>query len=380
MRILQIQGLAAGGGCEVHTAQLCRGLRERGHHVVLLAADELNPIFDPLPALGCEVVRFPLVSTWRRLLDPAAIRKAAALIRQHRIGLVHTHLWNADAMGWAAARLTGARVVGTLHGPTIPVDIARRWYHQLHLRAYARILRRFDGILSISQFVRDHVSRDLALDPSRIEVVYNATDLAALRPGSRSLSYLDEQGIPPAGGTVIIVGELTPRKGILDFVEAAARIHHEVGDVRFLVVGRGPLREQAERRAAELGISQAMHFLGFRGDVPELLAASDVLAVTSYKEGFGRTITEAMGSGLPVVSYDSGAPAEILVHGESGLLVPEGDVQAFARAASELLRDPPRATKMGAAARDRAKALFDVSRFVDETEAVLQRVQDASPR
>ena len=282
--------------------------------------------------------------------------------------------------GFYAGRWTGTPVVATIHGPTIATTIERRWHHRLHLGFYAFLMRRMQRLIAISAFSRDYVARDLGIPAERIDVVYNCSDVAAYDLDVDRARVREGMGVPADARVLIIVGELTARKGILEFVEVAARVSADLPDSHFVLVGSGELEGPGRARAAELGVSDRVHFLGWRSDVPELLAASDALAVCSYGEGFGRTITEAMSSRLPVLAFDSGAPKELIVDGETGFLVGEGDVEAFARRAVELLGSPAMLTRMGEAGLDRARRMFDLDLFVDSTERVLREAVEGRAR
>lgn len=371
MRILQVQGLVAGGGAEVHTLILSQGLIERGHDVVFAAPYNEDPLMKRVTEVGCSVHFLPARPGWMRLLDIAAARELATLIRSKRIDIVHTHLWNADTIGWMAARWTKIPIVSTIHGPTMPVHLDQRWYHRVHHRIYASMLRRMDRVIAISNFVKEYTAEDLGIPAESMTVVHNCSDIDAYQREFDVAATRAESGLPLNAPLVTIVGELTGRKGIMEFIEAAAIIAQQAPLTHFVLVGRGPLEDAARTKAKELGIASQTHFLGWRPDIPELLAASDVLAVTSRKEGFGRTITEAMASSLPVVSFDSGAPREIIDDGTTGYLVPPGDIDGFGMRVSELLKNEDLRRRMGSAGLERARSHFDTPVFVDSTEKVL---------
>ena len=237
-----------------------------------------------------------------------------------------------------------------------------------------------DGIIAISQFVKDFTTEDLQIPPDAIDVIHNCSDVGLYQRPADVLSVRGALEIDPSAPIAILVGELTGRKGVLEFIEAARVAHASVPAARFLLAGRGDLEQAARRRVAELGLDDAVRFLGWRSDVPDLLRASDLLAVTSLKEGFGRTITEAMSSGLPVVSFDSGAPREIIADGETGILVPDRDPTAFGEAMISVLSNPARRKAMGEAGLALARARFDVPIFLGATEALLTRVLQRAGR
>jgi glycosyltransferase involved in cell wall biosynthesis len=122
---------------------------------------------------------------------------------------------------------------------------------------------------------------------------------------------------------------------------------------------------------AEAGVADRFTFTGYRTDVPEQLATMDVLAVTSVKEGFGRTITEAMSTGIPVIAYDSGAPAEIIIDKQTGFLIPDLDVEELTIKMKLLAEYAGLRAKMGQAGLRRAQSDFDIPVFVERTEKIL---------
>lgn len=374
MKVMQVQGLVAGGGAEVHTLILSRGLIEKGHEVILAAPRNDEPLMDEYRAAGCRIHWMTRGPSWRSLFDLRAGQDLARVVEENDVDVIHSHLWNADVAAWLAGRRTSTPVVATLHGPTMPIHLPRAWYHRAHHWIYARFLARMDGIIAISQFMKDFTVEDLGLDPARIDVIHNCSDVDQYRQPVDVSAVRRSLGLGEDAPVAIIVGELTGRKGTLEFVEAARTTLEHVPAAHFLFAGRGDLEEAARARSRELGIADAMHFLGWRRDVPDLLRSSDLLAVTSLKEGFGRTITEAMSSELPVVAFDSGAPGEIVVDGRTGLLVSERDPVPFGEAMARILSDPPLRREMGRAGLEVARERFDVPVFVDATEEVLERV------
>lgn len=372
MRIVQVQGLVGGGGSEVHTSILARGLRDLGHDVLLCIPDTDHWIQSEVEAAGCSVARFPIVSSWRQLFDFSAGTWLGGQAREFGADVIHTHIWNADVMGFFARRRTGIPVVATLHGPTISVVIKKNAFHHLHHRIYSKMLVRLDRIIAISEFVRGFVADDLRISRDLIDVVHNCSEVDRYQMEVDRLAKRGELGIPSDAIVSTIVGELSPRKGILEFVESAGIIAGRVPSAHFLVIGQGVVRDDAAALSERLGIADRVHFVGQRDDVAELLRASDLLAVTSYHEGFGRTITEGMSSELPVVSFASGATPEIIVDGETGFLTPEGDIGEFAEACVRLMSSSSMRARFGRAGLLRAREHFDVGPFVGKTERVLR--------
>jgi glycosyltransferase involved in cell wall biosynthesis len=176
--------------------------------------------------------------------------------------------------------------------------------------------------------------------------------------------------LPDNAPIVGMVAHLTKWKGHEDFIRIALRLSEQVPGVRFLVSG-GPIyeteghegyAEALKRRAVDLGLAGRVLFLGARDDIPEILAATDVLLhCPTSPEPFGRVVAEAMAAGRPVVASNAGGTPEIVEHDVTGLLVTPGDVGGFAAAVQRLLADPALRHSLGAAGRRRAEQLFAVA-------------------
>ena len=180
--------------------------------------------------------------------------------------------------------------------------------------------------------------------------------------------------IPEDVQVVGTLGRYEPQKGLVYFLRAAARVHAKRPLTHFLVVGDGPLREELEALATELGIRQVVHFAGWRSDVPELLAAMDVFCLASLWETFGIAIAEAMLASLPIVASNVDGIPEVVADGETGFLVPPKDAMALAEKLLLLLEDQDLARDMGEAGRLRAQTRFSVPTMVHEYEQFFRRL------
>jgi len=346
--------------------------------VILAVPETDHPMLDEMRQLGFRVETFPLVPTWRRLFDVRRGLWVRRLVLDNDVDLVHTHLINADAIGWMGARLSGRPVVTTLHGPAINVTVERSWPVRVFLACVGWIFARMDRRIAISPFVRRYVAADRGLALGSIDVVFNASDVARHAIEVDAAAVKRSLGIPDGAPVVSVIGFLIEYKRPMLFLEAAERVLRSRPDCHFLVIGHGPLEDDLRRRIEGTPLEGRARLLGHRTDVPELLHATDVLTVTARDEGFGRTMTEAMASSVPVVAFDSGSCPDIVVDGETGFVVVDADVDTMAQRLVELLDDAGLRERMGAASLARARDLFDVGRFVEETETIL--VQAASAR
>lgn len=294
-------------------------------------------------------------------------RRLAARIREIAPDVVHSHsgVWHKASL---AARLAAVpRVVHTEHGRPDPDP----WIGRLLDRLGSG---RTDVTVAVSRREADRLARSVVARRDRIRVVLNGVDADRFqpRPGARR-RIRRELDIPPGAGVVGTVGRLEPVKGPDVLVEALLRLRASgsAGTPPVLVVaGDGSERERLERRVAEAGVSPAVRFLGWRDDVPELLAAFDVFTLASRHEGTSVSLLEAMSAGVcPVVTRVGGTP-RVLGRGLRHRLVPPDEPGALARAWRDALGDDRRRRKDGEAARSRVRRHFSLEGMVRRYEAI----------
>jgi len=315
-------------------------------------------------------------------IDPArdalAVARLASLLRD--VDLVHTHSSKAGILGRAAARLAGVPgIVHTVHGWSfndVQPSITRRLYIEAE-RAAARVT---DRIVCVARFDRE---RGLAAGighPSQYRIVRSGIDptLYVAPEGARQ-RLREALGAGPQDVVVGSIANFKPQKGPLDFVDAARRARSRDPRLRFFIAGDGELRPAAERAIADAGLGGVVHLLGWRDDVPELLAAMDLFVLTSLFEGLPRVVLQAMAASVPVVATDTGGVAEVILDGETGRLVPPGDPAAAAEAIVALARDGDTRRRLAASARSRLGEEFTSRRMVSDLEDLYDEVLAQKP-
>jgi glycosyltransferase involved in cell wall biosynthesis len=325
-----------------------------------------------------------LVHPIRPVQDLLAVRRLARAFLRLRPAIVHTHSSKAGIVGRAAARLAGVPVVvHSIHGFGFH-DRQPAWLRTT-LVAAERMARPWTThFVSVAAV---HLARGAALgivDPGRASVVRSGVHLGALaaaadRAAAAGTATLRAGlGLPEKGPIVGMVACLKPQKAPLDFVEAAARVATRRPDATFVMVGDGPLRPAVEARARALGLDGRLRLLGWRRDVPDLLAAFDVVALTSLWEGLPRVVPEAIAASRPLVVTAIDGAAELLRHDEHALLVPASDPAAAAGQILRLLEDPSLARRLVATARPLLTE-FDIDRMVREQESLYGRLLQEAP-
>jgi glycosyltransferase involved in cell wall biosynthesis len=273
-------------------------------------------------------------------------------------------------MGQAIARRAGAAHVFNEHTPLTPAGelLAMRPRQRLLTRLVAP---RVDRVIQVSERQAEPLVR-LGYRRERIVTVPNgvfASDLGATADRAKARETL---GLREEEFAVLCAANLRPEKRVDAFIEAVARARAEgASQLRGLVAGGGPEQERLERRAAEL---DGVELLGSRGDVAALMAACDAVALLSEAEALPMSILEAMAHARPVVTSDVGGAGEAVSDGETGIVVPPGDVTAAAAALARLAGDPARARALGEAGRARQRERFDGEAMVDGYWRALEEV------
>jgi len=197
-----------------------------------------------------------------------------------------------------------------------------------------------------------------------ITTIYNSVDLERFKPAAGSNAEARGRlGLDPAGPVLAVIGQLAPWKAQDDAIRCLGRLQAEWPAANLLIVGKAVFRSKAtrydnvgyvealKRLTADLGLEKAVHFLGEREDIPEILSAVDILLVPSWREPFGRSVIEAMAMRVPVVATDVGGPAELITQGVDGLLLPPRNPSLWAREVGGLLSQPRLRAEMGRRAR-----------------------------
>jgi glycosyltransferase involved in cell wall biosynthesis len=242
----------------------------------------------------------------------------------------------------------------TEHGRHFPdvVSWRRRLINRLWLSRLA------DDVSGVCQFSARSLAERDGFVRTPVAVIDNGIDPDRYDTSSDRRALKLTLGLDPARRYVGCVARFHPVKDHATLVQAFAVAAASVPDVDLVLAGDGPLREALESLAAGLGIGPRVRFLGVRRDVPDLLQALDVFAMTSLSEAASLTVLEAMAAGLPVVVTDVGGNPELVRHGRDGMLVCRADVSGTADALGMLLADPSRAESMGRSGRERVRIRF----------------------
>ncbi len=367
MNILQIYPKADFfTGAAIQLRDLAAGLVGRGHHVVV--ATRPNPHWE----VACRSGRMEYAAVpMRSSLDVRSAWALARLIREHHIEVVHCQKGRARSLALLAGLTVRIPALILNRGVSFPVD---RWTRLGYTTP------RVDAIVAVCESIKRGLVAN-GVPGGKIEVIYSGTDLTRFHPDVDGRRIRAELGLSAGHALVTQVG-IRSWRGNDDVLEAMARVCHAAPHARLLFVGApapriATLRDRAFRR----GMGDSVSVLGHREDIPEILAASDLVVDASYA-GLGLTgsLREALAVETPVIGTDIEGHPELIVEGETGLLVPPRNPDALAQAILRMLEDPCRAKAMARAGRKRVEAHFSMTQKVQRTEALYRRLLDTEGR
>jgi glycosyltransferase involved in cell wall biosynthesis len=341
------------GGQERVALDLAIGQQARGHQVtvVSLAPPPDGAMADEFREHGIAVDRVAK----RGGLDATLVPRLACVLRDRAADVVHTHNPLPLIYGAPAARLTGAAAIHTKHG----INPGSRG-HRLLRRAAAMLTHAF---VAVSDTTEQQARAQNDAPTNRLHMIANGIRLDRYHPNpaARAATRL-ELGLPRDAWVIGTVGRLDDYKNQALLVRAMAPLLSE--QVRLVIVGEGPGRETVEAEVAKLREPRYVIMTGRRMDVPNILPAFDVFALSSKSEGLPLVVPEAMSVGLPIVTTAVGGLPSVVDEGTTGLLVPV-DENALRTALARLVDDRDLAQTLGSRARDAALARYSADRMVD---------------
>ncbi len=306
-------------------------------------------------------------------IHPGSIRRLALHFREQRFDVVHTHMFSSNLPATIAAKMAGVPcIVSQIHN----VDT----YEHPGQRILDRLVNQWrDEFLCVSGAVRDDVARNLWLPPERFQVFYNAIDadfpsLARPRADVRTELRLTDENV-----VLIHAARLHQQKNHEGLLLELPRLLDEHHNLRVLLAGDGRLEKKLKELTYELKIDHAVRFLGFRDDIPSLMAASDIAVLPSHKEGLPNVVLEAWQSGLPVVATNAGGTREIIDHGINGFVTNLRDMKSFGDHVSALAGSFELRRTLGEAGRAKA-SLFTVQNLAKKTMTLYENVLAAKGR
>lgn len=353
------------GGAQKALARLLAHLdRERfAPHVACLYNGD-KAVAQEIRALDIPVTDLGMTAKWR--MD--AFWRLYHLLRRQRPTILHTWMFHANLPG---------RVLGRLAG--VPLIITSRRNVHIGGQGRERLIRWTSGLddatIAVCETARQAQIEGGKAPPEHVVTIHNGIDVNVFDVGHPDAGRQIRRSfeIPSEAPLIGAVGRLHPQKDFSTLLTSLARLRKDIPDIHLLLVGDGPLRDDLESQAQSLGLSTSVTLAGHRNDIPDILGALDIFVIPSLWEGLPNAILEAMGAGLPVVATRVGGVPEVVVDGETGLLVPPRDPDALAGAILRLLHHPNLRWRMGRVGRNRVMEHFSIEQMVRRTEALYER-------
>lgn len=376
LRILHLNTEPTWRGGEQQIFYLHEGLLRRGH-ASTVCGQPGAPLATRVAEAGLGGDGRLVEMRMRGEADVRAMARLAALMKRGRFDVVQMHTSHAHTLGIVGAAFLGSgRRPRTVVSRRVDFSIYRKSFFGLNGLKYRHGV---DGYITVSHAIRRVLIAD-GLDPARITCVHSGIDAGRfeieIAPEERA-ALRAELGAPGAGPLIGNIAWFADHKGQVYLVEAAPRILAAHPDARIVLIGDGELRSALEDRARELGVENQVLLPGWRTDIPRCLKSMDLFVMSSHLEGLGTGVLDAMAAGTPVVATGAGGIPEIVIDGETGLLVPVRDPDALAEAVVRMLDEPGLAGRCRTAGHLRVREKFSVDAMVEGTLAVYRDLLEA---
>jgi len=364
--ILQVVPALQSGGVERGTVEIARAIQQQGWRA--LVASSGGTMSKQLRRSGAEHITLPLASknpitVWRNAT------KLANIIREQGVDIVHARSRAPAWSAWFACRWTGCRFVTTFHGT---YGISGRFK-----KKYNSVMVQGERVIAISHFIEQHILANYDVDASRIRVIHRGVDLRLFTPDLFSHQRMDalikEWRLPMDLPIILFPGRITRWKGQDVFLRAIAALPHR--NFFAVILGddkkHGNYRYELEALVTSLGLEEHVRMASHTQYITEAYMLARVVVATSIEpEAFGRVVLEAQAMGKPVIATNQGGPQETVIHGETGLLVPPGDVPELTKAiASAMDMDEALLKQVARSAMEQAQN-FSLDTMCEKTLAV----------
>jgi len=357
------------GGTERQILELAAHFEKSRFDILVCALKGNGLVAEQIRARGLRVVTLE----GKGIFDIRMAWRLSKLLMEFRPHILHAFL--------SPANLAACLVGGVLRVPVRlvsyrDVEVWKRWYHV----AFDRVLVRWAHMVTCcSEAVRQFVLSRFSADPDKCVTIHNGIPTGQFRLAEGiPREYFGLNPLSMAIGTICRLEE--PKKGLGVLLQALAILlkHHRHVPWQLLIVGDGPSRNSLSAQCAQLGIEDHVVFAGERQDVPQILSNLDIFVLPSRYEGFGIAIIEAMAAGLPVIASAVGGIPEVVVHGQTGWLVPPGDPAALAQAIAQCAASPEQRSECGRRGYERVKRSFTIESAARRHEELYERLLTAA--
>ena len=368
MRIVYtvLNGHLAGG--QVICGKIMLAARDAGHEVCLVSPSR-GEFIEMMETKSVPIVLMPMERTFH-------LHRAwqfARFLKTWRADMVHSHAAVTGAiLARLGAKLAGVLLISHVHSENNFSDVP--WIRKIQVWLDNLTACLAAELVAVSEHTRRSLI-DQGISSQDIRVIRNGVSVDEYVNGQSVELARASLGIESRGPLVGTVARLCPGKGQREFILAASQVHNHFLNAKFVIVGddiefNGEYRFDLEKLAGQLGAADFVDFTGYKPDAAMLMYAFDLFVLPSWIEGLPVTIMEAMAAGKPVIATPVGGVPELVLDGETGLLVPPRDPNRLAKAITNLLQHPEEAKRMGNRGRERVRTGFSQEKMLDETMAL----------
>jgi len=297
-------------------------------------------------------------------IDLKLIFRLAAIIRQEKVDILHSHNMGPLVYGTLAARLAGIKTINTRHGRE-EKKVPRFIWALVH------------AVVAISEDAKTRLLRFNKVNAKKVSVIYNGVDIPSFRASydpASAVNLRQKLGVKNNSAIIGIVARLSEEKDHETLLNAFKILLQKNIPAELIIVGGGHLESKLKDLAVKFQIDQQVKFLGFRNDISQLLAVFDVFVLSSLSEGISLTLLEAMSAGKPIIATRVGGNPEVVIDGMTGLKVPAKDPEQMAAAMLKLLSNRDLAKQMGEAGRKRVEEYFSLEIMVNAYEKIYRKI------
>jgi len=339
---------------------LVRELKRKGLPIFFVVQPE-SPLYHKAKEADLAIIPLKM----RNEFDVKAILSLARIMRRKHCLLAHFHDAHSVALGSAAASL--AKVPVRIISRRVDFPLKRNFFSR---HKYGKDI---DAVIAISKGVKKVLIRG-GISSDSIEVIPSGIDFSPFEEVS-SRDYLRREfSFAPDDYLVGIVAHLADHKGHKYLIQATKVLKKHTDKIKVIVVGEGSLKMELNRQVRELKVEDIVYFLGFREDIPQILHSLDLFVLSSYLEGLGSSILDAMICRLPVVATKTGGIPEIVIHGETGFLVPPRSPSSLAKAILKLYENRELASRLGQRGYEIAHKKFSAAAMAERTIELYERI------
>ena len=360
INILHIDTEKTWRGGEAQAFSLCKGLASGEFRPLILAQPD-SPLSGRMKEQGLDILEMNMKGEF----DLASAYRISRIIRKRNIRLIHTHDAHAHTLAWIA----------TVRRPDVPVIVSRRVDFSVGGNFISS--RKYHSprvhYIAISRGVRD-ILMSGGVPKDRIDIVFSGIHHDKFSGDHNGDGFRKDIGVNPDEILIGNIGALTDHKGHKYLIDAAPKVIEKIPDVRFIIVGKGELRNFLEKRIRDNGLQNRVILTGYRDDIGDCLKALDLFALSSHLEGLCTSILDAMLMKVPVVATRTGGVPDAVIHKETGLLAEPKNPGALADAIIKLLENEQWREEFTEAAYRRVMQYFTVEKMVEGTKAVYRKI------